>query len=95
MKTIEEHIDFINSKLQVLLKKYASLQKENASLRSEVERYKEKQLQSLQKIDSLETQANILKTSAGSMNEDEKKNFEKKINQYIKDVDKCITMLNN
>lgn len=95
MKTIEEHIDFINSKLQVLLKKYASLQKENASLRSEVELYKEKQLQSLQKIDSLETQANILKTSAGSMNEDEKKNFEKKINQYIKDVDKCITMLNN
>ena len=64
MKTIEEHIDFINSKLQVLLKKYASLQKENASLRSEVEHYKEKQLQSLQKIDSLETQANILKTSA-------------------------------
>jgi uncharacterized coiled-coil DUF342 family protein len=95
MKTIEEHIDFINSKLQVLLKKYASLQKENASLRSEVERYKEKQLQSLQKIDSLETQANILKTSAGSMNDDEKKNFEKKINQYIKDVDKCIAMLNN
>jgi len=95
MKTIEEHIDFINSKLQVLLKKYASLQKENASLRSEVERYKEKQFQSLQKIDSLETQANILKTSAGSMNEDEKKNFEKKINQYIKDVDKCIAMLNN
>ena len=95
MKTIEEHIDFINSKLQVLLKKYASLQKENASLRSEVELYKEKQLQSLQKIDSLETQANILKTSAGSMNEDEKKNFEKKINQYIKDVDKCIAMLNN
>jgi uncharacterized coiled-coil DUF342 family protein len=95
MKTIEEHIDFINSKLQVLLKKYASLQKENASLRSEVEHYKEKQLQSLQKIDSLETQANILKTSAGSMNEDEKKNFEKKINQYIKDVDKCIAMLNN
>ena len=95
MKTIEEHIDFINSKLQVLLKKYASLQKENASLRSEVEHYKEKQLQSLQKIDSLETQANILKTSEGSMNEDEKKNFEKKINQYIKDVDKCIAMLNN
>lgn len=95
MKTIEEHIDFINSKLQVLLKKYASLQKENVSLRSEVELYKEKQLQSLQKIDSLETQANILKTSAGSMNEDEKKNFEKKINQYIKEIDKCITMLNN
>lgn len=95
MKTIEEHISFINSKLQVLLKKYAALQKENASLISEIELYKEKERQTLQKIDSLEMQTRILKTSAGSMNEEEKKGFEKKINQYIKDLDKCMAMLNN
>jgi len=95
MKTTEEYNDFINSKLQVLLKKYASLQKENADLKNEIEIYKEKYQRSLQKINSLETQVSILKTSAGTMNEDEKKNFEKKINQYIKDIDKCITILNN
>lgn len=95
MKTIEEHISFINNKLQLLLKKYAALQKENFSLNSEIELYKEREQQTLQKIDSLEMQARILKTSAGSMNEEEKKNFEKKISQYIKDLDKCIAMLNN
>lgn len=95
MKTIEEHINFINSKLQLLLKKYATLQKENVSLNREIDLYKEREQQTLQKIDSLEMQARILKTSAGSMNEEEKKNFEKKISQYIKDLDKCMTMLNN
>ena len=37
MKTIEEHINSINTKLQLLLKKYAALQKENAMLTHEVE----------------------------------------------------------
>ncbi len=95
MKTIEEHINFISSKLQLLLKKYAALQKDNAILSREIELYKEREQQTLQKIDSLEMQARILKTSAGSMNEEEKKNFEKKISQYIKDLDKCMAMLNN
>ena len=71
------------------------LQKENADIKNEIEIYKEKYQHSLQKINSLETQVSILKTSSGNMNEDEKKNFEKKINQYIKDIDKCITILNN
>ena len=32
MKTVEEHINSINTKLQQLLKKYAALRKENAIL---------------------------------------------------------------
>ena len=95
MKTIEEHINFINSKLQVLLKKYAAIQKENANLNREIELYKEREQQTLQKIDFLEMQVRILKTSMGSMDEKEKKDFEKKINQYVKDLDKCMAMLNN
>jgi len=95
MKTIEEHINFINSKLQVLLKKYAAIQKENANLNREIELYKEREQKTLQKIDFLEMQARILKTSMGSMDEKEKKDFEKKINQYVKDLDKCMAMLNN
>jgi len=95
MKTIEEHINFINSKLQVLLKKYAAIQKENANLNREIELYKEREQQTLQKIDFLEMQVRILKTSMGSMDDKEKKDFEKKINQYVKDLDKCMAMLNN
>ncbi len=49
----------------------------------------------LDKINSLEMQAGMLKASSGKMNEKDKHDFEKRINQYIKDLEKCITMLNN
>ena len=95
MTTIEEHINSINTKLQLLLKKYAALQKENASLNSEMEMYKKNEKEYLEKIDALEIQAGILKASAGKSNDKEKHDFEKRINQYIKDLDKCMAMLNN
>ena len=95
MKTVEEHINSINSKLQQLLKKYAALRKENASLSNELEERKTNEKHFLDKIDSLEMQAGMLKASSGKMNEKDKHDFEKRINQYIKDLEKCITMLNN
>ena len=95
MATIEEHINSINSKLQLLLKKYAALQKENLILSREMEVFKENEKAFLQKINTLEIQTGILKASAGKMDEKEKQVFEKRINQYLKDLDKCMAMLNN
>ena len=95
MNTIEEHIISINTKLQLLLKKYAALQKENAILTREMEKYRENEKDFLQKINSLEIQTGIFKASAGKMNDKEKHDFEKRINQYIKDLDKCMAILNN
>lgn len=95
MATIEEHINNINSKLLLLIKKYAALQKENQILSREIEVFKENEKDSLQKINTLEIQTGILKASAGKMDEKEKLVFEKRINQYLKDLDKCMAMLNN
>ena len=95
MKTVEEHINSINSKLQQLLKKYAALRKENANLNNELDERRTNEKHFLDKIDSLEMQAGMLKASSGRMNEKDKHDFEKRINQYIKDLEKCITMLNN
>jgi len=95
MATIEEHINSINSKLQLLLKKYAALQKENLILSREMEVFKENEKDFLQKINTLEIQTGILKASVGKMDEKEKQVFEKRINQYLKDLDKCMAMLNN
>lgn len=95
MNTVEEHINFINTKLQVLLKKYAALQRENASINQEIEMYKDKEKDLLLKIDSLEIQTGILKASAGGLTDKEKRDFDKRINQYIKDLDKCMAILNN
>ncbi len=95
MDTIEEYISSINTKLQVLLKKYAVLQKENTILNSELELYRKNEKDYLEKINSLEIQAGILKASSGKWDDQEKHDFEKRINQYIKDLDKCMAMLNN
>ncbi len=95
MDTIEEYLNEINTKLQVLLKKYATLQKENTILNNEIELCKQNEKDHLEKINSLEIQAGILKASSGKWDEKEKHDFEKRINQYIKDIDKCMAMLNN
>lgn len=95
MSVLEEHINSINAKLQLLLKKHAAIQKENSIFNSEIDKYKKNERDYLQKIDSLEIQAGILKAATGKLNDKEKRDFEKRINQYIKDLDKCIAMLNN
>ena len=95
MNTIEEHINYINTKLQLLLKKYAALQKENSILNNEIEICRKNEKDYLQKINFFEMQTGILNASAGKLNNKEKQDFEKKINQYIKDLDKCMSMLNN
>jgi hypothetical protein len=95
MKTVDEHINSINTKLQLLLKKYGALRKENAALQHEVEERRTNEKHFLDRIGSLEMQAGILKASSGKMTEKDKQAFDKRINQYIKDLEKCIAMLNN
>jgi chromosome segregation ATPase len=95
MNTIKEHINSINTKLQLLLKKYAALQKENSILSNEIGICRKNEKDYSEKIASLEMQTGILKSSAGKLNDQEKHDFEKRINNYIKDLDKCIAMLNN
>ena len=94
MKTLEEQIKDINKKLQQLIKRYTALQKENTALSSEISSYRDKEKSEMEKIENLEMQTSILKASAGKMNEDEKIEFEKRIGQYIKYLEKCMTMLN-
>ncbi len=95
MKNINEHINALNAKLQVLLKKYAIMQKENESLKKEVHQLNENEKRIAERINFLEMQTSILKASSGTMEPGEKADFEKRINQYLKDIDKCIAILNN
>jgi len=90
---IDQQFNTINDKLQQLLKQQARLRKENERLRTELEVYKEKEDVYHQKIEELAQQISILKLGAGDMNEKDKKEFEKKINHYIREIDKCIAFL--
>jgi DNA repair exonuclease SbcCD ATPase subunit len=91
---IDAHIKSLHSKLQLLLKKHALLVKENEQLKNENERYETQEKRLNAEREHLEMQVNILKTSTGKLEGKEKSDFEKSIHQYIRSIDKCISMLN-
>lgn len=93
MGFLEENIKRINAKLQQLLKQHQLLQKENEQLKLSVSELKINQQTDLKKINELEQQIAILKSAAGKMNEGDKKMYEKQINHYIREIDKCIGLL--
>lgn len=93
MRELEQHIKRVNDKLQQLLKGYQQLQKDNQRQSALIEELKKTRDSSAQQIEALKEQVGILKAAAGKMNEADKKEFEKNINRYIRDIDKCIGIL--
>lgn len=89
----EDQLKRIQEKLQHLLKQHDILQKENKWLKSELTNSKKQETQYNENIDRLKQQVEVLKLSSGEMNETEKKQFEKRINSYLKEIDKCIAAL--
>jgi len=93
MKMVPHQIKRIQEKLQHLLKQHDTLQKENKWLKSELTNSKKQEAQHNENIDRLKQQVEVLKLSSGEMDEAEKKQFEKRINSYLKEIDKCIAAL--
>ncbi len=93
MSNTELHLKRIQDKLQQLLKQYAALQKENSRLIQELASAQQK-IEAYQKnTDELKQQVSVLKLNTGEMSEADKKEFEKRINGYLKEIDRCITLL--
>ena len=93
VNTTEEHLKRIQDKVQQLLKQHIILQKENQSLKVELDNIKKEASQFRENSETLKQQVEILKYSNGDMSDEDKKQFEKRINSYIKEIDRCITML--
>ena len=91
--SLDNQFNIINEKLQQLLKQQARLKKDNERLHTELELSRSKEASYQQKIEELNQQIHIVKLAAGDMSEKDKKDFERKINQYIKEIDKCIAFL--
>ena len=93
MSNTELHLKRIQDKLQQLLKQYAALQKENSRLIQELASAQQKLAAYQKNTDELKQQVSVLKLSNGEMNEADKKEFEKRINGYLKEIDRCIALL--
>lgn len=93
MNSTEQHLKRIQDKLQQLLKNHAALQKENSSLKKELEKTKQQTSHHQKSTDDLKQRLDVMKINAGEMNTADKKEFEKRINSYLKEIDRCIALL--
>ena len=90
---MQEQIQRIETKVQQLLKEYNNAQKE-------IQRLQKENLQLSQQLQSRTDQANVLNQRIDTQNfigtnleEKAKKDLEKRINTYLKDIDKCLALL--
>ena len=93
MQQLVSHISSIQAKLQDLLKKHATLQKQVLQQQELISSLKLKEDDQQKKIRLLEEQQYILKSAAGKLNETDKKPFEQTIGKYLREIDKCIALL--
>lgn len=93
MTETEVQLKRIQTKLHQLLKQHSVLQKENGWLKDELDAAKKEVSSHQETVDNLKQQVNVLKYSNGEMSDADKKEFEKKISSYVKEIDRCIAML--
>jgi hypothetical protein len=94
MNEFEQSLQRVNNKLQQLLGQHQTLQKEKEKLERELEKMELKNQAQLLQLGQLQQQAEVLKLSKNDMGIEEKKALEKRLAQYIKEIDRCITLLN-
>lgn len=90
---IDAQFTIISGKLQQLLKKQNRLQRENEQLRQELEESRKKQVFYEQHLLELEHRITVIKLGSGDMPDKDKKQFERTLNLYIREIDKCIAYL--
>ncbi len=94
MDILNTQITQLQNKLQLLLKNYAVLQKENIHLKKNIEK-KENLLQAkTQQIQDFQQQLDSLKITRGGWGEEDKKQLQRRIDQYLKEIDICLAGLN-
>ena len=93
MEGLQDQLKRVTEKLQQVVQRYHLLQKEHEQLSREVITLRDKEKARLIRIDELEMKMTALQTVTGQLNETEKKDIEKRINRYIRDIDRCIALL--
>lgn len=94
MVDLDLQIKSIQDKLQQLLRLNSVLHKENQRLKKELEKAGSLNEEKEQLILSLQQKIDTLKLGAGNLNEEEKVALGKRIDVYLKEIDKCLALLN-
>lgn len=95
MVDLDVQIKSIQEKLQQLLRQQAVLQKENQKLKKDLERALTENAEKQESLHAIQQQVDALKLgSGGALSETEKNALGKRIDGYLKEIDKCLALLN-
>ena len=94
MVDLDLQIKSIQEKLQQLLKQQAVLQRENQRLKKELDKATGLLEEKQSLMQSLQQQMDVVKLGSGNLNEAEKNALGKRIDVYLKEIDKCLALLN-
>jgi chromosome segregation ATPase len=90
---LEANLKRILDKVQQLMRRTKAMQQESDRLRRTLTETEEKLKQAQEQINLLRLQLDVLKMNAGELNTADKKEIEKKLNGYLKEIDRCIALL--
>lgn len=80
--------------LKRLLDKHSALQRENRKLMAENENLKEEVNAKEVQIKALQQQVAVVKSGIKAWHPEQKKLFVKRIDAYLKEIDKCLALIN-
>lgn len=97
MDRYNEKLEQVFKKVQQLASAHAQLKDDHKRLKAENEELLKLLKEQGEQIDDMEGKMRVLKVAKqlGSSPEEDRNELKKKINEYIKEIDKCVALLNN
>jgi uncharacterized coiled-coil DUF342 family protein len=93
MSDTPTQVERIQQKLQLLLRQWHAMKKENERLQKETAQLRQHESVYRETIAQLSRQVEVLQVTSGGLGEEDKKAMEKQINGYIREIDRCIALL--
>jgi hypothetical protein len=93
MTDINNHINQLQEKLQLLIKEYKQLQKDNKKLQKDLTVLEKDQTAKNILLQQLEQKVTAVQITGGHWEDSEKQALQKKIDAYLKEIDKCLALL--
>ena len=93
MSTLQMDFERLEQKLQQLIQLQHTVVAEKETLAQQVVQLTAQKNEAEAKALVLEQQLQAMKLQQGNLTEQDRKEMEKKINQYIREIDRCITQL--
>lgn len=95
MADLDIQLKSIQDKLQLLMKQYQALQKENQQLKSDLAEQAEMLEQRAAEVHALNQQLDGAQIGAQSGNAEQREELQKRIDTYLKEIEKCLSLLND